>query len=109
MKKNQKTFDVIIGEECSTALNLRDKMDDKTSMFLVIILAIGGLTMMIALLTCYACIFRDLCCRLRNRSKRQRQHSFQQEFDHNRSKFDTMPLNDITQQRDSMPTESEKI
>jgi len=82
-------------------------MDDKTSTFLVIILAIGGLIMMIALLTCYTCIFRDLC-RLKNRSKKQRQPSLQQEFDRNRIRSNTVQLNDIIQ-GESIPTESEKI
>lgn len=34
-----------------------------TSILIVIILAVGGISMMTALLACYVCIFRDLCCR----------------------------------------------
>ncbi|KAH0952500.1 hypothetical protein HN011_001021 [Eciton burchellii] len=83
-------------------------MDDKASIFLVIILAIGGLTMMIVLLTCYACIFRDLCCRLKNRSKKQQRSSLQREFDRNKIRSNVVQLNDIIY-RESMPTESEKI
>ncbi|KAL6435384.1 hypothetical protein ACFW04_005397 [Cataglyphis niger] len=66
----------------------------------------NGLTMISALLACYACIFRDLCCRSRGRSKRRRQQNPQQEID--RGILNTIPLNDITQ-AESMPTESEKI
>ncbi|CAL1676885.1 unnamed protein product [Lasius platythorax] len=84
-------------------------MDDTISIFLVVILGISGLTMMSALLACYACIFRDLCCRPGGRSKRRRQQNLQQEIDNpNRARLNTIPLNDITQ-GESMPTESEKI
>lgn len=90
-------------------LKLQDKMDEKISIFLVILLAIGGLMMMTALLACYACIFRDLCCRPENRSKRRRQQNSQRELDNsNRMRLDTLQLNDITQ-GESMPTESEKL
>lgn len=36
---------------------------EDTSIFLVIMLSIGGISMMTVLLACYVCIFRDLCCR----------------------------------------------
>ncbi|EFN84399.1 hypothetical protein EAI_13582 [Harpegnathos saltator] len=84
-------------------------MDDLISIMLVVILAIGGLMMMTALLTCYVCIFRDLCCRPQNRFKRRRQQNEQRECDNlNRGRSDAIPLNDITQ-GESMPTESEKV
>lgn len=84
-------------------------MDDNVSIFLVVLLAIGGLTMMTALLACYACIFRDLCCRPENRSKRRRQQTAQRELDNsNRIQLDAIQCNDITQ-GESMPTESEKV
>lgn len=92
-----------------SALEQRDKMDDILSLMLVGILAIGGLMMMTALLTCYVCIFRDLCCRSEDRFKRRRQQSQQRECDNpNRGRSDAIPLNDITQ-GESMPTESEKV
>lgn len=84
-------------------------MDDVISIMLVIVLAVGGLMMMTALLTCYVCIFRDLCCRPEDRLKRRRQQSQQRECDNpNRGRLDAIPLNDITQ-GESMPTESEKV
>lgn len=84
-------------------------MSDEISIFLVVLLAIGGLMMMSALLACYACIFRDLCCRPDDRAKRRRARSPHHEVDDtNRPRFDAILLNDITQ-GDSMPTESEKI
>lgn len=83
------------------------------SIFLVVILATVGLMMITSLLACYACIFRDLCCRLGNRAKRRRQQNPQRELDNpNRARLDVIPLNDITTmttQMESMPTESEKI
>ncbi|XP_011630403.1 short transient receptor potential channel 6-like [Pogonomyrmex barbatus] len=94
--------------EHSTALDLRSEMDEKISIFLVIVLAIGGLMMMTALLVCYACIFRDLCCRPEGRSKRRCQQNPRQEFDNPNRIRDAIPLNDMTQ-GESMPTESEKI
>ncbi|XP_012237879.1 uncharacterized protein LOC117230435 [Bombus vosnesenskii] len=84
-------------------------MGDEISIFLVVILAIGGLMMMSALLACYACIFRDLCCRPEDRSKRRRAQSPHHEPDDpNRPRLEAMLLNDITQ-GESMPTESEKV
>ncbi|XP_076241658.1 uncharacterized protein LOC143183810 [Calliopsis andreniformis] len=85
-------------------------MGDEISIFLVVILAIGGLMMMSALLACYACIFRDLCCRPEERTKRRRPQSPRHETDDpNRLKMDdAIVLNDITQ-GESMPTESEKV
>ncbi|XP_017762014.1 PREDICTED: uncharacterized protein LOC108552119 [Eufriesea mexicana] len=84
-------------------------MEDEVSMFLVAISAIGGLTMISAILACYACIFRDLCCRPVDMSKRRRPQSPHHEPDDpNRPRLDTILLNDITQ-GESMPTESEKV
>lgn len=84
-------------------------MGDEISIVLVVILAIGGLMMMSALLACYACIFRDLCCRPEDRAKRRRPQSPRNEnYDPNRLKMDGILLNDITQ-GESMPTESEKV
>ncbi|XP_078033004.1 uncharacterized protein LOC144467892 [Augochlora pura] len=84
-------------------------MSDEISIFLVVVLAIGGLMMMSALLACYACIFRDLCCRQEDRTKRRRVQSPRQERDDpNRPKMDAILLNDITQ-GESMPTESDKV
>lgn len=84
-------------------------MGDEISIFLVVVLAIGGLMMMSALLACYACIFRDLCCRQDDRSKRRRVQSPHQEPDDpSRPKMDAILLNDITQ-GESMPTESERV
>ncbi|XP_032687854.1 uncharacterized protein LOC116852009 isoform X2 [Odontomachus brunneus] len=84
-------------------------MDDVISIMLVVILAIGGLMMITALLTCYVCIFRDLCCRPEDRFKRRRQQNQQREYDNpNQGKSDAIPLNDLTQ-GESMPTESEKV
>ncbi|XP_076759461.1 uncharacterized protein LOC143428463 [Xylocopa sonorina] len=84
-------------------------MGDEISIFLVVVLAIGGLMMMSALLACYACIFRDLCCRSEDRSKRRRPQSPHRETDDfNRPRMDMILLNDITQ-GESMPTESEKV
>ncbi|XP_014479263.1 PREDICTED: uncharacterized protein LOC106746773 [Dinoponera quadriceps] len=84
-------------------------MDDLFSIMLVVILAIGGLMMMTALLTCYVCIFRDLCCRPENRFKRRHRQNQQRECDNpTRDRSGAIPLNDITQ-GESMPTESEKV
>lgn len=81
-------------------------MGDEISIFLVVFLAIGGIIMMSALLACYACIFRDLCCRPEDRSKRRRPQSPRHEPDDpNRPRLDAILLNDITQ-GESMPTES---
>lgn len=84
-------------------------MSDEISIFLVVVLAIGGLMMMSVLLACYACIFRDLCCRPEDRRKRRRPQSPHHEADDpNRPRLDAILLNDITQ-GESMPTESEKV
>ncbi|XP_017886307.1 uncharacterized protein LOC108628724 [Ceratina calcarata] len=84
-------------------------MVDEMSIFLVVVLAVGGLMMMSVLLTCYACIFRDLCCRPEDRSKRRRPQSPNREPDDpHRPRLDAILLNDITQ-GESMPTESEKV
>ncbi|XP_033322326.2 uncharacterized protein LOC117218211 [Megalopta genalis] len=84
-------------------------MSDEISIFLVVVLAIGGLMMISALLACYACIFRDLCCRQEDRTKRRRvQNPRQERDDPNRPKMDAILLNDITQ-GESMPTESDKV
>ncbi|XP_023289252.1 uncharacterized protein LOC111674151 [Orussus abietinus] len=85
-------------------------MDDEISLLLVVILAIGGVMMMTALLSCYACIFRDLCCRRGESVKRRRSpRSPVQGSDRNRRpQTEGIPLNDITQ-GESMPTESEKV
>ncbi|XP_036142396.1 short transient receptor potential channel 4 [Monomorium pharaonis] len=101
--------------EHSIATNSQSEMDDSPiSIFLVVILATVGLMMISALLACYACIFRDLCCRLPgSRAKRRRQQNPRRESDNaNRIRLDAIPMNDITTmttQGESMATESEKI
>lgn len=85
-------------------------MDNEASILLVVTLAVGGV-LMTALLACYACVFRDLCCRRGERSKRRRGSSrspMQGSGGTCRPRLDTIPLNDITQ-GESMPTESEKV
>lgn len=63
---------------------------------------------MSALLVCYACIFRDLCCREDRSKRRQSQSPHHEPDDPNRPRLDAILLNDITQ-GESMPTESEKV
>ncbi|XP_074094511.1 uncharacterized protein LOC141524490 [Cotesia typhae] len=89
-------------------------MDEELSISLVIILIIGGL-MITALLTCYACIFRDLCCQRVDRAKRRRvcrSPGGSGELGQNRHDMihmnNMIQLNDITQ-GESMPTETENI
>lgn len=86
-------------------------MDEELSISLVIILVIGGM-MITALLTCYACIFRDLCCQRVDRSKRRRTGRRSPARDSadvlRTNKNDIIQLNDFTQ-GDSLPTESEKV
>uniref|UniRef100_A0A6V7HS58 Uncharacterized protein n=1 Tax=Bracon brevicornis TaxID=1563983 RepID=A0A6V7HS58_9HYME len=86
------------------------EMDDELSISLVIILVVGGM-MITALLVCYACIFRDLCCQRVDRAKRRRAGRRSPgcgSDDIIRARMDAIQLNDITQ-ADSMPTESEKV
>lgn len=86
-------------------------MQDELSILLIVILAIGGATLMTLLLSCYACIFRDLCCKqnehLKRRANIQRSiHGSPNNNKHNLS--DAIAMNDLTQ-GESMPTESEKV
>ncbi|KAK2575806.1 hypothetical protein KPH14_007190 [Odynerus spinipes] len=86
-------------------------MGDEASIFWAVILMIGVVIMMTTLLVCYVCLFRDLCCRNDERTKRRRggrQSPLRDADELNRQKSDAIPMNDITQ-GDSMPTESEKV
>lgn len=86
-------------------------MGDAMSIFWAVILMIAVIIVMTTLLACYACLFRDLCCRNEERLKRRRggrQNPLREGDEFNRQKSDAIPMNDITQ-GDSMPTESEKV
>ncbi|XP_043497131.1 uncharacterized protein LOC122520877 [Polistes fuscatus] len=87
-------------------------MDDEASIFWASILMVCGSVMMVILLTCYICLFRDLCCPARDSTKRRRtirRNTMQVTEENNLQKFDEIPMNEITQGDSSMPTESEKF
>ncbi|XP_008210033.1 uncharacterized protein LOC103316705 [Nasonia vitripennis] len=94
---------------------------EDTSIFLVVILAVGGISMMTTLLACYICIFRDLCCRSqpfkstknlrrRARTKKRRKKKGDCANQQKPGSADIVTLYDLTQPADiSMPTESENL
>ena len=86
-------------------------MSDELSIFFIVILAVGGASLMTLLLSCYACILRDLCCKqgkkLKKRSVAKKRIPGSQNND-TFNQFDTIIMNDITQ-IESIPTESEKV
>ncbi|XP_043482388.1 uncharacterized protein LOC122511302 [Leptopilina heterotoma] len=82
-------------------------MQDELSILLIVILAIGGATLMTLLLSCYACIFRDLCCKQNEQLKRRA--NMQRSIRGNKQNLsDAIAMNDLTQ-GESMATESEKV
>ena len=88
-------------------------MADELSILFIVILAIAGGTLMTLLLSFYACIFRDLCCKqagenLKKRSEVQKRiRNSQNEGIFNQQLY-SIAMNDVTQV-ESMPTESEKV
>ncbi|KAI4491882.1 hypothetical protein M0804_003274 [Polistes exclamans] len=88
-------------------------MDDEASIFWASILMVCGSVMMVILLTCYICLFRDLCCPAGGDSTKRRRtirrNTMQVTEENNLQKFDEIPMNEITQGDSSMPTESEKF
>lgn len=89
-------------------------MADELSILFIVILAIAGTILMTLLLSCYACIFRDLCCTRQDKNL-ERESKVQKGIRKSQSKdnkfnqqLDTMAMTEMTQV-ESMQTESEKL